>query len=180
MIQPIHTARLTLRTWSDDDISRMIELCADPTVMRYFPSTMSSDETRQMMNRIIQHLSDWGYGLYAAEHTEDRAFIGFIGLMHATFESKFTPCIEIGWRLDSRYWNQGLATEGAMAVLEHSWRVLELEDVYSWTATTNTPSERVMQKLGMTRLEGTFLHPHLPSDSQLAEHIVYHITNPRI
>ena len=53
----------------------------------------------------------------AAELRAESRFIGYIGLNIPRFELPFSPCVEIGWRLDASVWNQGLATEGARAAL---------------------------------------------------------------
>ncbi|MFT6809446.1 MAG: RimJ/RimL family protein N-acetyltransferase [Saprospiraceae bacterium] len=74
------------------------------------------------------------------------------------------------------YWGKGLATEGAKEVLKYGMGKLLLSQIYSWTSTTNQGSERVMQKLGM-RFEGTFLHPNLPAEDPLCEHLIYRITS---
>ncbi len=168
----LETPRLLLRPWKNSDIAEMILLNQDPKVMEYFPATMSVSETQQMMQRIIAHFDEWGYGLWAAEYKENQECIGFIGLSHPRFENDFTPCVEIGWRLKLKYWGKGLATEGAKEVLKYGMAKLLLPQIYSWTATPNKSSIRVMQKIGM-RFQGTFLHPNLPAEDPLCEHVIY-------
>ena len=149
----------------------------DSEVMQYFPSILSEEEVVKMLGRIKSHFDEWGYGLYATEEKHSKEFIGFIGLSHPRFESDFTPCVEIGWRLRKCSWGQGYATEGAKAVLNYAFTVLDLSEVFSFTALTNVPSYRVMEKIGMTR-EGVFIHPNLPVEHALAEHWLYRITQP--
>ena len=167
---------MILRTWKESDMEAMIQLNSDPRVMEYFPSIMSSDETALMMQRIMDHFEKWGYGLWASESKETNECIGFLGLSHPRFENEFTPCVEIGWRLKFDYWNRGIATEGAKAVLEYGFKDLLLTEIYSWTTTPNKGSERVMQKIGMD-YQGIFLHPNMPIDDPLCEHVIYHISN---
>ena len=100
--------------------------------------------------------------------------IGFIGFIHQTFESDFTPCSEISWRLRPEFWGKGYATEGAMACLDYGFNYLDFQSVYSFTATVNTRSERVMQKIGLHKVK-EFDHPKLERSSWLCRHVLYKI-----
>ena len=100
-------------------------------------------------------------------------FIGYVGLHEIGFDANFTPGVEIGWRLDADYHNQGLATEAAKEVLKLA-KKKGLQRLYSFTAKQNSPSERVMQKIGMKKVE-EFEHPNLSSDSPLRTHVLYQI-----
>ncbi|GIP62933.1 hypothetical protein J32TS6_14880 [Virgibacillus pantothenticus] len=42
----IETSRLKLRDWEETDIVPFAELNADENVMRYFPKTLSTEETK--------------------------------------------------------------------------------------------------------------------------------------
>ena len=68
-----------------------------------------------------------------------------------TFEASFTPCVEIGWRLVADAWGHGYATEAATAALDHGFETAGLDEILSWTVPLNTPSRRVMERLGMHR-----------------------------
>ena len=170
----IETERLRLRNWQDQDFIPFQKINADQTVMEYYPSTLDASETYLLIERIQNHFIQWGYGLYAVEYKENNEFIGFTGLSHPRFQNDFTPCVEIGWRLDKNYWNKGLATEAAKAVLHYAFHSLDLDKIYSFTALSNTPSKRVMQKIGMTEL-GTFYHPNIDIQHPLCEHWLYKI-----
>jgi RimJ/RimL family protein N-acetyltransferase len=66
-----------------------------------------------------------------------------------------------------------------MACLRHAWTDLGLAEVYSMTARLNLPSQRVMQKIGMTHLpDQDFEHPNVPAGSPLRRHVLYRIANP--
>jgi len=170
----IETDRLLLRDWKESDEEEFITMNKDTEVMRHFPHTLSSEESRDILSRVRKHFEDWEYGLFAVELKSTGDFIGFNGLSHPRFESDFTPCVEIGWRLKPKIWGQGLATEGAQAVINYAKSTLHLTEIYSFTALNNIASYRVMEKIGMTRL-GSFKHPNLPEDDALAEHHLYKI-----
>jgi ribosomal-protein-alanine N-acetyltransferase len=118
------------------------------------------------------HIEQYGFGFWAVEERISGRFIGFIGLQWTNFEADFTPCVEIGWRLDKRYWRKGYATEGARACLDHAFHQSNLEEVYSFSARVNEPSEGVMKKIGMQKI-GEFEHPNVHSRSKLASHVLY-------
>jgi ribosomal-protein-alanine N-acetyltransferase len=92
----IVTARLGLRSWLPKDTTPFAEMNADPEVMRFFPKTLSRLETETFIKSIEKHFQEKGYGLFAVDLLASGHFVGFVGLHTATFESEFTPCVEVG------------------------------------------------------------------------------------
>ncbi len=169
----LETDRLVLRDWESDDLPLFKDMNKDERVMRYFPSVLTEKETESFFSRIQSEFDRNNWGLYAVELKSTGRFIGYVGLHEIGFDADFTPGVEIGWRLDADYHNQGLATEAAKAVLNLA-RSKGLTRLYSFTAKKNVPSERVMQKIGMTKV-GEFEHPNLPENSPLRTHVLYQI-----
>jgi len=174
----METPRLLLRRWQEHDLAGFVQMNADPEVMRYFPAPYTEEGTRHFYDIIQQEFLDFGYGLYAAQEKCSGSFMGFIGFHWARFEADFCPCLEIGWRLDKRFWGKGYATEGAKACLEHGFENLGLEKVYSFTSVTNIPSQRVMQKIGMELAE-RFDHPRVAEGHPLRPHVCYLAEKPK-
>ncbi|CAG7636127.1 GNAT family N-acetyltransferase [Paenibacillus allorhizosphaerae] len=170
----LETSRLRLRDWEESDLEPFGRLNADEEVMRYFPKTLSTEETNAFYHTIVSEFNECCFGLYAVEVKENKQFIGFIGFHRATFEADFTPCIEIGWRLKREAWGKGYATEGASACLQYGFNELGFSDVYSFTAEVNQPSKNVMIKIGM-RFVKMFNHPKVEKESPLYPHVLYHI-----
>ena len=168
------TPRLGLRRWLPADIPPFARMNQDPAVREYFPSLMTFDESRASVRMIGRHFDEYGYGLYAVELLSTGEFIGFCGFSHPGFDAWFTPCVEIGWRLRQEAWGQGYASEAAQACLSHGWATLGLTKVLSFTAVLNTRSERVMQKIGMTRVGG-FEHPVVAEGHVLRPHVLYEV-----
>jgi len=165
------TDRLILRSWTPEDLPLFAAINRDREVMRYFPAPLTNAENAAFYGRIMNEFEMKGYGLYAVELKSSREFIGYVGLHEIGFEADFTPGIEIGWRLGCAYHNRGYATEAALHVLEIA-RELDLHRLYSFTSLLNKPSERVMQKIGMTKV-GEFNHPLLAENSPLRPHVLY-------
>lgn len=169
----IETERLILRSWKSEDLPLFAAMNRDAHVMRYFPVTLTDAQTESFYNRIKSEVERKGWGLYAVELKSSGKFIGYVGLHEIGFDADFSPGVEIGWRLAADYHNQGLATEAAKEVLKLA-KLKGLQRLYSFTAKQNTPSERVMQKIGMTKV-GEFEHPNLSADSPLRTHVLYQI-----
>ena len=172
------TPRLGFRKWSHEDLPAFAKLCADPEVMRYFLKPLTTDETHQLINRFIDQDEKYGYCYWAVEIKESRAFIGFIGLAYQSYESYFTPCVDIGWRLKRKAWGKGYATEGAKAALQYGFEKLGIKEVFSVTTHNNRPSENVMKKIGMERKKD-FIHPRLPAEHALQPMMVYYISKDK-
>ncbi len=160
----IRTARLMLRRWRSDDIAPFARINADAEVARYLSGRpMSRRETADFVKRIRRHWDNWGYGLWAVEHLADGQLIGFIGLSHHRW---YPDEVEVGWRLDSRYWSRGLATEGAAVALRHGFAKIGLSRVISIIHRDNVASRRVAEKIGL-RLWKEETHPEPETERPL-------------
>lgn len=162
-----------MREWTVADIESFSQMCADPAVMRYFPSEMTREECVLFVEREMQFHSEKGFGLWAIE--VDNAFAGYTGLWVPSFEASFTPCVEVGWRLAQWAWGKGYASEAAMESLRIGFEEHAISEIFSFTTETNTPSEAVMKRIGMKRRRDLdFDHPNTPGWWGQS-HIVYSI-----
>jgi ribosomal-protein-alanine N-acetyltransferase len=176
----IETDRLILRQWSVDDLAPFAAMNADPRVCEYFPSTLTEEQSNALADRIMQHFSRNGFGLFAAEVKGGAAFIGFVGVSIPRFETHFTPCVEIGWRLAHAQWGKGYATEGARAALNYGFDTLKLKEIVSFTVPDNLRSRAVMEKLGMTRDPADdFDNPNIPAGHPQRRHVLYRLASSR-
>lgn len=166
------TQRLIFRDWKEQDLYEFRRMNKDTRVMKYFTKTLTEEETDRFYNIIQDEFKNYGYGLYAVETRHNNDFIGFIGFHWASFNSHFTPCIEIGWRLKYEAWGNGYATEGAEACLKYGFDTLGFDKVYSFTSKVNLQSQNVMKKIGMKKTM-EFKHPNIVEDSPLCEHVLY-------
>ncbi|MEQ9366301.1 MAG: GNAT family N-acetyltransferase [Leptospirales bacterium] len=192
----LETPRLVLREWRDTDRDAFARLNRDPRVMRYFPAPLSRAQSDAFVDSIRAHFAREGYGLWAVHlrigeteaetsdrrtiaHSDPRPAIGYTGLNKATFAAHFTPAVEIAWRLAADYHGRGYATEAARAALAYAFRELRLPEVVSFTSVENTPSRRVMEKIGLIHTPpGDFEHPALPPGHWLRRHVLYRLGNP--
>ena len=172
----LRTERLLMRRWRDADRAPFAAMNADPVVMEFLTKPLTRVESDDFVDRIEQSFDDRGWGLWAIEVVADGAFAGFVGLWPADFEADFTPAVEIGWRLDSKFWGKGYAPEAARAALQFGFGQLALDEIVSFTAVINERSQRVMQKIGMsTDPNEDFDHPRLVDGHRLRRHVLYRI-----
>lgn len=172
----LETERLLLRTWRADDVEPFVAINADPAVTQFLPGPVSADEARALFARQNALYAQHGTCYLAAQLKATAELVGFVGVKRVDSGLPFAPCFEAGWRLGSKWWGSGLASEGARAVLRHGFATLGLEEVVSFTVPANVRSRRVMERLGMVRdLDGDFDHPALPSAHRLARHVLYRV-----
>lgn len=171
----LQTVRVGLRKFKPEDLAEFAALNADPEVMENFPKMLTRDECQEFMSRINKKIDEQGFGFWAAELIETKELMGFVGITRVSFETEFTPAVEIGWRLARKFWGQGLATEAAAACLHFAFHDAGLDEVVSFTSILNKRSFSVMERIGMTR-SGEFDHPKIDPGHRLHRHVLYKIS----
>lgn len=164
--------RLGFRRWQASDRNAFSSVNADPIVMEYFPNVLTKEESDLLIERFEKYFVEKGYGLWTVEIKKNQEFIGFIGLLEINMDMEFKNSIEIGWRLDKRFWKKGYAVEGATACVDYAFNVLKMNEIYSFTSLLNQSSETVMKRIGMKKVK-EFDHPNVEIDSPLRRHVLY-------
>lgn len=172
----IEGARIRLRPWQDNDLAPFAALNADPVVMRHFPATLTRAESDAMVAHMQAHHAAHGWGFWCVEDRGNSAFLGMVGLQIIPWQARFTPAVEIGWRIARPFQRQGFAEEAARLALGHGFGALGLADIVAFTIPANEPSWRLMDKLGMAP-DGVFDHPRLPDGHPMRLHRLYRITH---
>jgi RimJ/RimL family protein N-acetyltransferase len=175
----LHTRRCVLRQWKDADLAPWAAMNADPEVRRHFPSVATEEQATAEAGRCRDAIAQRGWGMWALEVPGLWPFAGFVGLNVPHYDAPWVPAVEIGWRLPRAAWGQGLATEAAQAALDFAFARLGLDEVVAITIPANTPSQRVMQRLGMRRdLDGDFDHPRIEAGHPMRRHVLYRMARP--
>ena len=172
----ISTARLRLRQWQDSDYEPFARMNADERVMEFFVSPLERDASNALADKSRAAIRDQGWGLWAVEVVGVAPFIGFVGLNTVADSIPIAPCVEVGWRLDRRFWGYGYASEAATAAVAFGFASAHLSEIVSFTATINHRSRKVMERIGMRFNGETFEHPNVPKNHPLREHVVYRIS----
>ena len=174
MNRQLETSRLILRSWKDSDLKPFYALNSNAEVMRYFPHGLTQPQSDALAQKFQTLIDIQGWGFWAVELKQTGEFIGFIGLHRQPDQFTFSPCTEIGWRLEQKFWGKGFATEAAIACLDFAFNSLHLNAVVAFTTQQNSKSQAVMQRLGM-QFQYYFNHPALDHRSPLQRHVLYQI-----
>ncbi len=145
----LETTRLILRPMQADDFPALLRIFRDPQVMAAFGGVLFDDvQMERWLQHNLDHQDEHGYGLFAVILKANGELIGDCGLTHMHLDAQ--PEVELGYDFLSDYWNQGLATEAALAVRDYALQTLGLPRLISLIRHGNHPSRRVAEKVGMS------------------------------
>ena len=152
----LESARLQLRAHTEADLPAMVNMWADPAVVRYLGTApQNSQETWMRYLRYLGHWAHFGYGYWAIEERATGRFVGEAGFAdyHRITKPQITLAPEIGWVLAAEAHGKGYATEAAQAVL--AWSAMAFRKaraVRCLIEQGHTESRHVALKCGFTDL----------------------------
>ena len=144
------TARLTLRWMDERDTEAHYAVFSDPEVTRYWSRAAWTDidQAREAIAATMAAYAD-GSGLrLGITLRETGELIGNASLHHFVDASR--RC-ELGYALARAHWGRGYVSEAVEALLDHGFRVLDLNRVEADIDPRNEASQRVLEKLGFRR-----------------------------
>jgi ribosomal-protein-alanine N-acetyltransferase len=129
----------------------MARILAGEDVLRYFPRSEPPprDRVERMVQGLIDHWQERGYGLWAVEDRSSGELLGRCGLQYLPD----TDEVEVDFILDRDCWSQGYATEAGRASVRFGFQELGVDQIVGIVHTGNRASQRVLEKLGMVRIE---------------------------
>lgn len=160
----IETPRLRLRPYRLDDVDQVLVVSMDPEWARFLPVPIpyrrrDAEEfvARQLLvDRLLT--PSWAIEL-------EGAYAGGINIRFH-FDNRLA---ELGYATARRLWGQGIAVEAARAVIDSAFRTHpDLNRVRAMADLRNGSSQRVMEKLGMTR-EGVLRQNRFVRDEPVDE-----------
>ena len=99
----IETERLIMRQWHETDHEPYARLNGSPDAMACLPHTLYRQESDARIRYFRSLIISQGWSVWALGRKSYGAFIGSAGLMEPLAPHPFSPCVEIGWRLDLPY-----------------------------------------------------------------------------
>jgi RimJ/RimL family protein N-acetyltransferase len=156
----LETQRLVLRRFSMDDADNLVNLDADPDVMRFVTGGVPTSREEIESDFLPAYLGYYerfeGYGFWAVI---EKATGEFLGWFHFRPQPDAAPGeVELGYRLRKSAWGKGYATEGSRALIRKGFTELGVQRVIAEAMVVNEASRRVMEKSGL-KLVRTFHQP---------------------
>ena len=139
----LNTPRLVLTTWITGDVGDLLTVHSDPMTMRFVrhgrPETRAETAELVATYRAEQARRGWTKWRLADHqgHLVGRAGFGEHGRDR-----------DLGYTLRRDSWGQGLATEIAAALVDWHREHAVAQTLWAYAATENTPSCRVLDKVG--------------------------------
>lgn len=100
------------------------------------------------LDRQFARYDKYGFGLWAVILKETNEFIGQCGLTIQPW--KDSEVLEIGYLFERKYWHNGYATEATIACKRYAFETLGASEICSIIRDTNTASQNVAKRNGMT------------------------------
>jgi ribosomal-protein-alanine N-acetyltransferase len=148
----IHTERLILRNYKQEDWERVHIYGSDPDFSKYeLWGPNSLEDTHKFVAEMIQQSeSNPRYKFdFAICLKKDELLIGGSGIRR---ETELSHVANLGWAINPEFQNQGYATEAARALIEFGFQTLKLSVIYATCDARNRASYKVMEKLGMKKV----------------------------
>lgn len=146
MVTELNTKRFTLRRITQDDYDFLYEMYSDPSVMEYITcGTCSPEATQKFLQEFIDHWDKHGFGMFVGISKKTGEKLGYIGF-------RVLPKldgIELAGFVKKKFWGQRLPDETGKALLEHGFKDLGFDLIYSVAHPDNAPSLKCIEKLGM-------------------------------
>ena len=148
------TERLVLRTIEEGDAELQYQLLNSPAVMERLGGPKELHEIEAKHAKSMQLQARYGFSFLFLIEKESGEFVGHAGMKLVDNElAKNVGDHEIGWLIREDRWRRGYAEEAVRAILEWAFLRVGAPHVVALTSTSNEPSWRLMEKLGMTRRE---------------------------
>ena len=167
-IESFVTDRLVATRLTETDLSELCRMHQDADVMATLGGTRSEQRTREFLQTNLSHWDQHGFGLWLFRRASDRTFVGRGGLRHVHIGGHDE--IEVAYALMPEFWGCGLATEMARSLVKIGFEQLALDQLVTFTLSTNQASLRVMEKVGFT-FERELVH-----GARGLPHVLYRIT----
>jgi RimJ/RimL family protein N-acetyltransferase len=141
------TERLGFRQWREDDLGLAMSLWGDPRVTRLIDARprLGRDDVQRRLEAEIRTQSERGVQYWPFFLLETGDFAGCSGLKPYERDDRL---YEMGFHVRFEHWGQGLATEAALAVVDHAIHTLQLPSLLAGHHPENHASRTVLEKLG--------------------------------
>ena len=144
---------IIIRKMTENDADALMELCSSEAVYRYAPDFMTTKNKKA----VIRNISQIGgrdfekklyiiAGVYLQEDPNN-----IIATAEIFGYDKLVSMAEIGYRINERYWNRGIATKVTQALVAYLFDEIGLNRIQAKVMPENIYSAKVLLKNGFLR-----------------------------
>ncbi|NND71379.1 MAG: GNAT family N-acetyltransferase [Rhodothermales bacterium] len=156
----LETYSLSVRQLSRNDVPALTVILSDPEVMKYSIRGICNEEaTRDFIDWCLDCYSSLGYGPWALVDKRSGELAGFCGISPEVVNG--VEEASLGYRLASKFWNKGLATEAVSAILEYVFDKGLIPSAVTIIEPEHTASLRVSEKAGFKEFRVVEFHDRL-------------------
>lgn len=144
------TPRLVFREFGEADLPELAGLLADPNVMQFsWQGPRDLAGSREVLAEFQRTYRELGFGKWALFDRASGEFVGYCGIERCAVPG--VNELELGYRLNRKFWGQGLAAEAAAAAVKHAFDIARLTCVIAFVEPVNAASVRVLEQTGFRR-----------------------------
>ncbi|WP_421869684.1 GNAT family N-acetyltransferase [Motiliproteus sp.] len=144
----IETQRLTIRPLTLTDLKPLCRILSDPQVMKHSLRGVCDEPATHRFIRWCQtSYAEQGFGPSALIDKASGELVGFCGVGVERVAERDE--INLGYRLAQHFWNRGLATEAARAMIDDAFRHYPVDSIVAIIEPDHLASLRVAQKAGL-------------------------------
>jgi RimJ/RimL family protein N-acetyltransferase len=142
----LETSRLILKEFCAEDARHLFELNSDPEVTKYV-----NEGAYDTIDNVYEFIKTYGQykkykmGRLNMFNKQTGEYIGWCGLKFLELSDQ----VDIGYRLQKKYWGNGYATEASIACLNYGFFALNLDKIIGTAIKENEASINIFKKLGL-------------------------------
>lgn len=146
IVNTIQTKRLMLRKMDMCDANSLFAIWSNPKVTKYMNiEGFTRIKEAEEMIAFLSDLSERGEAIrYSIIEKNSNTIIGSCGFNSLNFEANTA---EIGYDLDSQFWNKGYGTEAVNGLVDYAFHQLNLKIIEAKVDPRNILSIKLLQKL---------------------------------
>lgn len=141
------TARLMVREMTLNDLDFIATMLADPDVMRFYPKRYDRVESVEWIRKQQERYGHDGCGVWLVERRANQVPVGQAGLVRVMIED--AQELAIAYLIHRPYWQQGFATELAVALQRYAFSTHGVQRVITLIRPENGRSLSVARRSGM-------------------------------
>ena len=164
-VSPIKTAKLLLRSFSNNDLENVFKGLSDPDVVRYYGISYATLESTKEQMQFFSDLESNNTGRWwAICSLDNKTFYGAAGLNNISLQHKKG---ELGFWLLPEFWGKGIIAEAIPVICKYGYENIGLHRIEAFVESENVNCKKAMSKLSFLH-EGTMEDCEIKNDGLIS------------